>query len=240
MDKVFESTYRIDTVDANMFGILRTSRLLELIQLVSGTHAGLLGFGGSVLDPKNLGWVIVRQRLECERMPRRGETLRFITWPGKGMHGLFPRYMQIENADTGEILVRSSVLWVIMDKASRTMIQPASCGLEMVFSEKPALLPLPKLPKDRLPEIKCVPFTVPFCFVDILGHMNNARYLDAAENVLDDARAGRSIQSLVIEYSHEAKLDETVDMHVGHEGGDWSVRGMKNGEQIFSLYVTYA
>ena len=238
MELIFQKEYCIEATDVNMFGKLRPARLLEIIQTVSGLHAEKLGFGSDVLNPKNLSWVVVRQRIEISRMPGQDEILHITTWPGKGMHGLFPRYMEIRDA-AGESLIRSCFLWVILDLKTRVMIQPAALGLEMPIPEKEALMPLPRLPKQLLPEIGRASFTVPYSFIDVVGHMNNTRYVEIAENCLAAPRQGKELRELIIEFTHELKLDESMELVIGQEENRYSVPGSKDGAPILTLFITY-
>ena len=239
MELIFTWQYTVETTDVNMFGKLRPARLLELIQTVSGLHAEKLGFGSGVLGPKKLSWVVVRQRIEISRMPREEEILHFTTWPGKGVHGLFPRYMEIRD-EAGKSLIRSCFLWVILDLESRVMIQPAAYGLEMPVPEREALMPLPRLPKQLLPQIGRASFTVPYSFIDTVGHLNNTRYVEIAENYLEAPRLGQEPRELIIEFTHELKLDETMDLTIGNEGSRCSVKGMKADAPVFTLFITYS
>ena len=238
MELVFNKEYTVEATDVNMFGKLRPARLLEIIQTVSGLHAEKLGLGSDILNPKNLSWVVVRQRIEIRRMPVQDEVLHITTWPGKGVHGLFPRYMEIRDG-AGNALVLSCFLWVIMDMESRIMIQPAAFGLNMPIPEKDALMPLPRLPKQLLPECRKASFTVPYSFIDVVGHMNNTRYVEISENLLDAPRAGKELRELIIEFTHELKLDETMELTIGKEGSRCSVKGMKADAPVFTLFLTY-
>ena len=238
MELIFRWNYTVEATDVNMFGRLRPARLLELIQTVSGLHAEKLGFGSDVLNPKHLSWVVVRQRILIARMPSQEEVLHVTTWPGKGVHGLCPRYMEIRD-EAGEMLIRSCFLWVIMDTESRLMIQPAAYGLEMPVPEREPLMPLPRLPKQLLPEIKRSTFTVPYSFIDVVGHMNNTRYVEIAENRLSAPREGKEPRELIIELTHELRLDESMELIVVQEGPAYSVKGMKEEAPVFTLFITY-
>ncbi len=238
MELIYTRDYPVETTDLNMYGKMRPARLLELIQQVSGLHAEILGLGAEILGKDNLSWVVVREKLEITRMPVQDDVLHFVTWPGKGMHGLFPRYMEILDQD-GRSLVRSCFLWVIMNKTSRVMIQPGSYGLDMPIPEKEPLMPLPRLPKKLLPEIRKAVFTVPYSFIDVVGHMNNTRYVEISENHLEAARLGKEPRDMVIEFTHELRLDESMELEIGQEGDQYSVQGTRNGGPVFTLFIRY-
>ncbi len=238
METVFESDYTVDTVDVNCFGRIRPSRLLELIQQAAGRHADALGFGGRKLEEQKLAWVLVRQHLKIERMPERDEPIHIVTWPGRPLHSLLPRYIQILDKN-GEEIIQSCTVWVIMDEESRSMILPSSRGIDFPFSSREALMPLPRLPKKPFPEISRSVFTVPFSYVDIVGHMNNTRYLDAAENILKAPQDGALLKDLLIEYSHELRMHETMEMTVGQDETSFLVTGHKEGDTVFTLCLRY-
>ena len=238
MELVYRDTYSLETTDLDMFGRLRPARLLELVQTVSGRHAAALGMGGDDLGSRGLAWVVVRQKIEISRMPGEGEVLSFTTWPGRGLHGLFPRYMEIGTSD-GESLIRLCFLWVIMDKTARIMIQPKTYGLDMPYSDREPLMPLPRLPKQFPPVTDTAEFTVPYSYIDVIGHMNNTRYLELAENLIPAPREGRLLRSILIEFTHELKLGESMQLGIGREGGFYVLHGTRGGQDIITLCLEY-
>ncbi|MBQ6076210.1 MAG: hypothetical protein IJK86_08710 [Lachnospiraceae bacterium] len=238
MELIYHDTYLTETTDLDMFGRLRPARLLELVQTVSGRHAAALGLGGDVLDSRGLAWVVVRQKIEISRMPGGGETLLFTTWPGRGMHGLFPRYMEIGTPD-GESLIRLCFLWVIMDRTSRVMIQPKNFGLDMPYADREPLLPLPRLPKQLPPAAETAEFTVPYSYIDVNGHMNNTRYLELAENLIPAPREGLRLRSLLIEFTHELKLGETMHLAISRDASLYTLHGTRGSQDIITLCLQF-
>ncbi|MBP3728683.1 MAG: hypothetical protein J6H18_00260 [Lachnospiraceae bacterium] len=236
---IYQESHALETTDFNMFLRLRPARLLELVQLVSGRHAQILGMGEETLQRLNLAWVVVRQKLEILRMPRWGESLCFTTWPGRGLHGLFPRYMEITSPE-GEVFVRLCFLWVIMDKEKRELVHPLQYGLDMPAAPKEALMPLPRLPKELLPLYRQDSFTVPYGYIDVLGHMNNTRYLEMAENLIPAPREGKILQEAIIEFTHELRLGETMQLEIGREGDSYTVKGTRDQQDIITLCLRYA
>ena len=235
---IYQESYTLQTTDLNMHKKLRPARLLELVQLVSGHHAEALGWGDALLVPRHLAWVVVRQKIEISRMPGQGESLAFTTWPGREMHGLCPRYMEICTAD-GESLIRLCFLWVIMDLEKRLMIQPSSIGLKMPAAERAPLMPLPRLPRQLLEPLRREVFTVPYGFVDILGHMNNTRYLEMAENMIEAPCQGKELREVLIEFTHEIRLGESMIVSIGREGDVYHIKGRKGEQDIITLCLQY-
>ena len=120
------------------------------------------------------------------------------------------------------------------------MIQPSSIGLKMPAAEKEHLMPLPRLPKQLLEPSHRDVFTVPYGFVDILGHMNNTRYLEMAENMIEAPCQGKELREVIIEFSHEIRLGESMMVSIGREGDLYHIKGQKGGQDIITLCLQYA
>ena len=114
--------------------------------------------------------------------------------------------------------------------AFRHGIQIDGCSPE----NAPALPETPKL----LPTKRQFLFTVPYSFIDLNGHMNNARYFDLAEDHLPPAAEGRPLRSVSVEYSHEARLGETLSVSVGEENGVFTFAGMSS-RPVFRMRLAY-
>ncbi|MBQ2061362.1 MAG: hypothetical protein II458_01675 [Oscillospiraceae bacterium] len=220
----------------DMYRRLRTSELFRLLQEASIRHTEELGMGRDKTLDRGILWVLGLQRAEITRMPTYDETVVLKSWPGKTMHVLFPRYYSLETKD-GEPLLRASALWTLVDAEKRKMVFPEKAGIVIdgvVTGEEIRLpSPPPRLTCDRER-----PFTVPYSCVDLNGHMNNCRYLDLAEDVTGAAAAGKTLRDIQAEYVSEAKLDQTLRVSWGQDGGRYFVQG--EAEQcVFRMGLTY-
>ena len=213
----FEAGFTVTHELAAMHRTLRPSGMLRLMQSAAVAHTEALGMGREKTFDKGLLWAVTRQYAEIARMPVYGETVTLRTWPGKTMHVLFPRYCEFI-AENGETLIRTSSVWVLVDEKTRRFAFPEEHGVHVEGVTTGTELPLPPAPAP-LPETAHTAFTVPYSYVDINGHMNNARYLDVAEDVTPCAAEGRPLASLSIEYKQEARLHEALLLTVGSDGG---------------------
>ena len=237
MNEYFEETYTLRTTDVDMHERLRTSRLLEILQELAGDHVDTFGFGRSYTLPLGIAWIVVRQHIEFERVPKNGETLCLRTWPGRIMHAICPRYFLITDNE-GHPLIRACFVWVLLDLEKRIMVSPAKYGIAIDPGQPGALMPLPKAPAP-LPALRQFGFTVPYSYVDVNRHMNNARYLDMAEDAIDAPKAGRKLRDLLVEFTSELLPDETMQVTVGQEGDAYSIHGEKDGKEIIKIRLTY-
>ena len=215
--EVYSLTYTLKSRDVNMFQRLRTSQLFEILQEAATDHSKLLGTGIDVIRKKNLMWVLARQSVEIKRMPSYGDSVFIETWPGSTIHSLYPRYYRLTDSE-GRPLVDSSAIWMLADMNERSLVPSSRSGIEFSFEKRGSEIPLPS-PSRHFFTDKSFSFTVPFSYVDMNGHMNNARYFDLAENLSPAAQAGRDPVRILVEYSAALLLGESYDLCYGQEGG---------------------
>lgn len=222
--------------DVDMFRRLRTSELFRLLQEASITHTEQLGMGRDKTLDKGLLWILLLQRAEIVRMPEYDENVILKSWPGKTMHLLFPRYYSMETS-AGEHLLSASALWGLVDQNTRKMIFPEKYGIVIEGVTTGDEIALPAAPRRQECTDSMI-FTVPFSYVDINGHMNNAHYFDLAEDCIPAAAKGEALKSIQVEYSNEARFGESFTVSWGESGGTYFITG--EGERtIFRMALSY-
>ncbi|MBR2808147.1 MAG: hypothetical protein IKD65_03495, partial [Oscillospiraceae bacterium] len=187
-------TLKLRSRDVDMHRRLRTSELFKLLQEASIRHTEALGMGREKTLDRGILWVLLMQRAEITRMPCYDETVVLKSWPGTTMHLLFPRYYSMET-DSGEPLLKASAIWSLVDAETRKVVFPERYGVEIegVTTGDEIVLQstIRKLDCDRERE-----FTGPSSSVDQNGHMNNARYIDLAEDCIGAAARGLPLKEV--------------------------------------------
>ena len=234
---VYREELLLRSKDVDMFRRLRTSRLFELLQEASIRHTEELGMGRDKTLDKGILWVVGLQRAEILRMPVYDEDIVLKSWPGNTMHLFFPRYYQIETRD-GQVLIRASALWMLVDENTRRVVFPEKYGVvipgvvtgeEIAQPASPARM---ELSEER-------PFLVPYSYVDLNGHMNNTRYFDLAEDCIPAAAEGRPLRLIQTEYVSEARCGDALAVRWGTDGKAYFLLGQ--GEKpVFRMRLEYA
>ena len=220
--EIYTLPYRLKSRDVNMFSRLRVSQLFELLQEAATDHSDILGAGVHDIRPKGLMWVLARQNVEIARMPSYDEAIAIETWPGKTVHSLYPRYYRIlDNA--GEPIIESSAIWMLADMRERKLVPSSRSGIEFSFENRGVEIALPSPPRTFHTD-QSLSFTVPFCYVDMNGHMNNTRYFDLADNLSPSAADGRDPKRILVEYSSELRLAENYELLYGQKDGRFYLR----------------
>ncbi len=233
---IYQKEYTLLSSDVDAYRRLRLSRLFNMMQEAAIAHTTELGMGRSKTLDRGLLWIVTLTRMEADRLPAYDETVTLSSWPGETMHMFFPRYYTLTDA-SGQVLVRSSMLWALMDQTTRHMVFPEDHGIEIAGDAAPAPLPLPTPPK--LPALADAgSFTVPYSYIDLNGHMNNTRYLDLAEDRMPEALHRLPVRRILTEYSAEASLGESIRLQTAAEPNAFSMAGFAE-KRLFRLLIRY-
>lgn len=224
MTEILAQQHTILSEQVDMFRRLKPSALLMMLQEAALDHCRLLDLGSDRTLNRNLLWVVTRYYIEIERMPRYEEEIVLETWPGPMRRILFPRYFRMRDTD-GNVLLRASSMWVLIDGNTRTMISPKQYGLpeyggHTEGDEVPYNVPARPIPAERSER-----FTVPYSYLDLNGHMNNTRYVDLCIDLIADEVTGQDLKSLSAEFQSEIHYKETVSVAIGKDGSYYTFTG---------------
>ena len=236
MNEIYTERLTLRSRDVDMFRRLRTSELFKLLQEASIRHTEQLGMGRDKTLDKGILWVLLMQRAEITRMPEYDERIVLRSWPGKTMHLLFPRFYSLET-EAGEGLVKASALWGLVDAKTRKAVFPERYGVEIAGMESGEEIDLPgpirKLDCDREKR-----FEVPYSYVDLIGHMNNTRYFDLAEDCVGAAVKGKRLKEIRAEYVNEARIGEALILRWNGEDGEVFLSG-ESSKPVFRMTLRY-
>lgn len=233
----FAIRHKLGGNDVNMHMDLRTSSMFSLMQQAASMHCDALGLGPEHTIGRGFLWVITRQKAEIFSLPKYEDDIILETWPGTTKHVIFPRYYRFLDS-SGRVLINASAVWTLIDAKTRSLATYDRHGisLEGLVTGEELTLPRAPQPIDFSSEHR---FTVPFSYIDINGHMNNTRYFDLTEDLTEPAAAGDKLRSIVVEYSNEARLGETLSISIGQDGKRYYVCG-NTDKPVFKILLDYS
>jgi acyl-ACP thioesterase len=181
---------RIRLGDVDPSGKVWLDTVAGFVQDAAADHSDSNGFAGST-------WVVRRLELRCVRLPRHREVMEVSTW----CSGVGPRWAERTTTLSveGAVGVTAVAVWVHLDPTTGAPIPlPAAFhdayGETITNSKVRARLEHgdpPELPADGIARFA---WQVRRTDLDLLGHVNNARYWSAVEEVC-------SLRSIVTEPS---------------------------------------
>ena len=240
--------YKVLASDTDPGRRLRLSRLFTLLQEAAIAHTEALGFGREKTLDRGYLWVVTHVHLKIRRLPEYDERVLLESVPGQTMHSLYPRYSRITGAD-GSALLTASALWTLMDQRTRTMADPAETGvliMALIMALSAAVFDgmaadwaggFPRTPKAPAAG-PAEPWTVPHSYTDLNGHMNNARYLDLAEDRLPEPLRDRTPREILVEYAAEIRLGETMALLCQAAENSFRIAGSAQ-KRVFRINFEY-
>lgn len=175
--------------------------------------AGRRGWGYSEMISRNLAWVLIRVRIEVNRMPGWEEEVILKTWP-KTMDGVMA-YRDFELFDpSGQILAAGSTVWTLIDLVSRRPVRMSGpeydtgklAGISAI-SNKPGKIAWPAdlVVVNRL--------QARYSQLDMNLHVNNARYLEWVINEVPmDMLLNQDIKTIEVNFLSEVKANDELEI----------------------------
>lgn len=211
---IFSREFKVSSYDLNPKGQARLTTMANFFQEIAYHHANELGLGYDDMKSKKHIWVLARMRIQMDRYPVWNDRIRLETWPS-GAEKLFAlRDFRVLDADE-EVIGKASTAWLILDLDSHRLIRPKEimAQFKMIIYEKRMFVkPLDKItiPGESRPMKQ---HTVVFSDLDIVGHVNNVRYMEWCIDAATTAEnADREIREFEINFIHEALLGDRIQI----------------------------
>ncbi len=219
MASVFEKEFTVTSYELNPRGEARLTTMANYFQEIAYHHANELGFGYEDMKDRRTMWLLSRMKIRMEKYPVWDEGIKIETWPS-GVDKLFAvRDFRVTDG-SGETMGVASSYWLIVDLETHRPIRPKAeleryariIYGEPVFDTRLDKIALPGQPLvlDQL--------RVRFSDLDIVGHVNNVKYMEWSINVaMRGNQTDREIREFEINFMQEAHFDEEITIH-GNSG----------------------
>ena len=202
--------YEINFNEKNLKNALKETMFFRFLQDVATQNADENGFGYNWIVSDNLGWFLLKYRIEFSEYPENMDYIEIDTI-ARGANRLFT-YREFtvfspENEPIGKIMS----MWALMDMTNKTMVNP--CKVRPEFNKyEPREDDLPFNKIEQLDNIDYeTKFVVRFDDIDVNNHANNTNYiawgLDALPN---DFRMKHCIKNIDMQFKKEIKLGKTL------------------------------
>lgn len=207
----YEMDARVRFSEIDEYDHMTISALINYMQDCCTFQSEDCGYELEKLRSKHMGWFLLSWKIELHALPKMGDRIKVQTWVSN-YNGLFAnRWFEIVDAK-GSVMARVLSIWTLMDVAKlRVMRIPEEMKTAYCFDD-----PIPgnfggrKMKSPERGELRGE-FTVETIHLDTNHHMNNARYIEVAKEMLPD---GFEIHFLEVEYRKQAVLGDRVKIEV--------------------------
>ena len=233
---MYRQDFQILSSDVNISRTLRLSALFTRLQEAAIAHTIDLGVPREKTLDKGLLWAVTQYRAIFHRLPEYDEKVTLLSWPGRTMHLYFPRYFRLVDKK-GTVLFEAVSLWVLIDGETRGIVFPESHDIYIRETVTGNELPMPgRIRKEGPASIHS--FKVPYSYVDLNGHMNNARYYDLAVDLMPESLRGCKLRELSSEHIGEAQLGDVLSVGCASSGDSFYICGEKD-KPVFRMKFSF-
>ncbi len=212
MKNTLEQSYTVRSFQVDPRGKARLTALANFLQETAYKHADSLQLGYRHLADNNSAWILSRLRIRVLEYPDWDEELTVETWP-RGIEKLFAlRDFRIRNSK-GEVITEASTSWLMVDAKSHRpqRIPPDFIQIEIrsdsVFEQSQGKISMPA------GMTVCKTRTAQYADLDVVGHVNNVKYVEWCTDALDpDLVMQRGISGFSINFISEARMGEQVEI----------------------------
>ena len=241
--QITEVTFRVGSLDVDMFNQCRPSALLGYLQEAATQAAIQLGASGpEIFERYHCLWMVSRNWVELYAPLRWNDEFTIQTWH-RGGTGV-ATYRDFDIFRDGKLIGQGVAQWVMVDANTHKLFRlrdvtefQGTDGGERNKSIKLHRVPMPKefgaAGKRYLG----------YSDTDINGHINNSHYADYACDALHMERNGKGkyIREIQISYISECRAGEELSMATAVEGEHLFARGIgPEGEVRFEYAMTLA
>lgn len=207
--------HTIPCYDTDASWRLKPASFMNLAQEAAGQHAVHLGFGYDDLIVSNTAWILSRVHIEFIDAPKWREDITLTTWH-KGLNRLFYLRDFILTDKEGRERVKATTSWLVLNLETRRLVRDPNLMEDgTVCAENVIETPADKvvMPKDVEPE-HVMDHVVAYSDVDMLGHTNNAMYMQWAMDAVDyEITSKCPVKEYTINFNKEVKAGEKVVLY---------------------------
>lgn len=219
MDNIFLQKLRIPCYDTDITQSMKPVSFMNYAQEIANCHATILGFGYDDLIRTRTAWVLSRMHIKFLELPKWRDNVNLRTWH-KGPERLFyiRDYRLTDERDEKDLVV-ATTSWLVVNIDSRRLVRETLLDEESICRNDAIT---PSCDKIRIPSGIAQELhsshTVSYSDLDMNGHANNAMYLVWAMDAAGcDVTLHRPLKELKINFNHEARAGQTVDLFLSRD-----------------------
>lgn len=201
---------RVSEIDA--FKQATLPALINLMQEVAWNNSANLKYSVYDLMQHGVTWVVYRMQVHIYRYPSQQELLSVRSWPS-GMDRLYTYRDYDIKDEAGEVIVRATSAWLVMDIKKRELVSvPGFIREGLDFSQDYERLELDRTKLKPVSSSQSNYQTeVGLFHMDVNGHVNNAYYFQwLLETVRNKLTEGNRVNYIDIMFKGESKVRDII------------------------------
>jgi acyl-ACP thioesterase len=210
---IWTERYAVSWYDTDITKTANLAAICNYLQETAWHHADHLNFGLRKGNEFEYIWALVRLLVKIDKYPAWTDNISVKTWH-RGTEGLFAmRDFEILDASQNRIGCATSQ-WFILDPVTK---RPQQAVVDREILRLTRHTPVMEEQPEKIMIRGSLEFLstekARFAEIDMYGHVNNTRYVEWILNAIPPhIHKEKFISSFIIEYLHETKLGDVVDI----------------------------
>lgn len=236
-----EKTYPISMSEHDLQYRLKPAALLNLLQDMGARNIFGTPFGNQELNAQNLGWFLVRYRIEFDKYPKELSEISLRTENRGTIRQTAYRDFEAYTTE-GERILRATTSWLMVDLETKSLVNIEQKFPDIKkFEKREDDLTLRKL-KTITEWNKEKTFHVRYEDLDMNGHVNNTIYMSWAIEALDmDFLNTHNIKNIDIYFKHEVRYgDDIISLaYVQDDYSEHLIKIAQTDEEVCLIRIEY-
>lgn len=233
----YEGTAVVENADADCHSLLKASALLRYVEQISTMHARHFGMDDKFFEDHGVAFLVGKQALRFNRVPRRGETLTLCSRSEKSLRGSIKRITTLTD-EAGQEVAMVDSRWIMSSLEDGHILRQPDWTVEGYWNETvEEELPL-LLHKRRENLTSAGLFTAHYSQCDLHYHINNAFYLDIVCDALpQEIMRNNVVKFASINYHREVPMGQQVEVFYTSSDDGWYFIAKHADKTAFECYL---
>ena len=233
----YQGTAVVENADADCHSLLKASALLRYVEQISSMHARKFGMDDKFFEDHGVAFLVGKQALRFNRVPRRGETLTLCSRSEKALRGSIKRVTTLTD-EAGQEVAMVDSRWIMSSLENGHILRQPGWTVEgywneTVEEELPLLL---HKRRDSLTSAGLV--TARYSQCDLHYHINNAFYLDIVCDALpQEIMRDHVVKFASINYHREVPMGQQVEVFYTPSDDGWYFIAKHADKTAFECYL---
>ena len=207
---IWKEVYTIPAYEVDANQNAKLVAICNWIQNIAGNHAHFRDMGYDAMQAKGTFWALSRLKTRVLRYPKWRQEVELHTWISSLKGPFSNRHFHLLDAKTKAVLAEASMLWVLVAIESRRPARIGEVSMPVLEDKLPICGLAGKVPAFDGPFTKNEVHQVVYRDLDMVGHVNNVKYMEWIIDSFDQDRSAFEVESLDVNFLSETHLNESL------------------------------
>lgn len=210
---IWTESYRVPAYEVDLYQQARFTAVCNWLQNIAGNHADYHQMGYEGMMASGNFWALSRLKVRMLEYPIWKEELLVQTWISTLKGPFSNRHFAVLRKKDSKVLCEGSAFWVLINSDTRKPVKIGEVSMPATEDKIPTCGLAEKVRLNVMDFEASKLHTVGFRDLDMIGHVNNVKYIEWLVDAFEGDRKQWLPKTLSINYLHETHLGEKVQIN---------------------------